>query len=202
VQLRFRTQLTSEQYVKQQGWLLATLEHCPLHPEGGCGLERLGTYGRVEPPGAKVARYYCSTGHVTFSLLPDCLAARLSSTLAEVEQVVTEVEEDAKAQVPFETTAQRLRPDVGLSGAVRWVRRRRHGVRAALVIAVGLLPSVFAGTTPTIEGFRDRFGVAAVLPEVRARIEAHLVRLPPPVGFRPGKIRPQETGADLGGPSS
>lgn len=36
---------------------------------------------------------YCPTGHYTFSLLPDSLAARLSGTLAEVEAVVRAAEE-------------------------------------------------------------------------------------------------------------
>jgi len=89
VQLRFATGLTSEECVKQNGWLLATLQRCPRHPEGGCGFARHTPYARVEPPGTLIARYYCPKDHVTFSLLPDCLAARLSSTLAEVEKVAT-----------------------------------------------------------------------------------------------------------------
>ena len=36
----------------------------------------------------RIARFYCRKGHTTFSLLPDCLASRLSSTLAAVEEVL------------------------------------------------------------------------------------------------------------------
>jgi hypothetical protein len=67
--------------LRKQGWLSATLPRCPLHPQGGCGFARHGTYERVSPPGTRVARWYCPEGHCTFSLLPDCLAARLSGTL-------------------------------------------------------------------------------------------------------------------------
>jgi hypothetical protein len=42
----------------------------------------------------QVARWYCPTGHTTFSLLPDCLASRLSGTLDADEEVVAAV--DAK----------------------------------------------------------------------------------------------------------
>jgi hypothetical protein len=63
-------------------------------PNGGCGFARHGTYyARGTPPGTEIARWYCLTGHCTFSLLPDCLAARLPGTLAEVESVVRAVEQ-------------------------------------------------------------------------------------------------------------
>ncbi|MDE0442808.1 MAG: hypothetical protein OXL38_11875, partial [Gammaproteobacteria bacterium] len=77
-----RTGLSGEQYVKAQGWRHATLARCPNHPGGGCSLARHGTYARKTPPGTRVARWYCPESHTTFSLLPDCLAARLPGTLA------------------------------------------------------------------------------------------------------------------------
>jgi len=91
MQLRFSTRLTSEEYVKQEAWQQAYLEHCPLHPNGECSLARHGTYGRVKPHGARVARWYCPESHRTFSLLPDCLASRLSGSLGEIEAVVIQV---------------------------------------------------------------------------------------------------------------
>ncbi len=206
MQLRYATELTAEQYVARQVWREATLERCPRHPEGGCGLARHGTYGRVEPPGTEIARYYCRTGHVTFSLVPDCSASRLSSTLAEVEQVADQVEQDAKAGRTAEATAHRLRPDIGLQGALRWVRRRVVAVHAALVITVGLVPGLMAGTRPTLAGFRQTLGVAQVLPAVRDRAGEHLAQIPPCVGFGPRsrsarsakKSIQQETGPDPG----
>ena len=88
VQLRFKTGLSGEQYVTAQGWRRATLARCPNHPRGGCSFARHGTYARKTPPGTRVARWYCPESRTTFSLLPDCLAARLPGTLAELEDAV------------------------------------------------------------------------------------------------------------------
>ena len=85
LQLRFRTGLSGERYVKTRGWRRATLARCPNHPHGDCPLARHGTYARKTPPGTRIARWHCPESHTTFSLLPDCLAARLPGTLAELE---------------------------------------------------------------------------------------------------------------------
>ncbi|MGQ0503852.1 MAG: hypothetical protein ACT4TC_00880 [Myxococcaceae bacterium] len=147
MQLRHESQLTSEEYVKQEAWKSASLERCPLHPEGGCGLSRHTPYSRVEPPGMKVARSYCEKGHTTFSLLPDCLASRLSSTLAAVEEVVVAVEQRATS---IEAVAEELWPDIEVQGAVRWVRRRVLAVMIALRTLKGLRPDVLSGVEPTL----------------------------------------------------
>ena len=42
---------------------------------------------------AQIARWYCRESHTTFSLLPDCLAARLLGELDEVEEVVAHAEQ-------------------------------------------------------------------------------------------------------------
>ena len=55
VQLRFQSGQTSEDYVTQQGWRKASLPCCPLHPKGGCGFARHGTYERVNPPGTRIS---------------------------------------------------------------------------------------------------------------------------------------------------
>ena len=186
VQLRFATGLTSEEYVKQEGWRLATLDRCPLHPEGGCGFARHTPYARVKPPGALIARYYCPKSHTTFSLLPDCFASRLSSSLEEVERVCTEVEERGQS---LEATAQQLRPDIGLQGAMRWMRRRVAAVASVLVAVVGLRPDLFAGRQPSLEDFRSVLGVEHVLPVLRETAAGHLAALPPPLGFGPPATR-------------
>lgn len=190
VQLRFRTGLCSEEYVKQKAWLSASLERCPLHPEGGCGFARHTPYARVEPPGALIARWYCPAGQTTFSLLPDCLASRLSSTLAEVEQVAAKVESSDEA---VEAIAAKLRPDIGQQGAVRWVRRRMMAAAVALLAAKGLRPELLAGARPTIESFRAALGVEHVLPALRELVDSQLPALPAPVGFRP-REHPDESG--------
>ena len=139
VQLRFACELTGAEYVSQGAWQKASLPRCPLHPNGGCGFTRHGTYARVTPPGTQIARWYCRTGHCTFSLLPDCLAARLPGTLAEVEAVVRAVE-----QAPsLEAACRNLRPDIELPGVLRWARRRVQAVHAALQALKGLLPDRF-----------------------------------------------------------
>ena len=161
------------------------MERCPLHPGGGCSLARHGTYERLSPPGTRIARWYCREGHCTFSLLPDCFAARLSGTLEEVEAVVTVAERAASR----EAAADGLRPDIELPGALRWLRRRLQAVYAALHLLKGLMPEHFASSWPTLEGFRSCLGVAVVLLALREVAAAHLPNLPPPLGFRPPPSR-------------
>lgn len=204
MQLRLATKLSAEEYISQRFWERASLATCPLHPEGGCRLSRHTSYERVHPP-CRVARFRCPTARVTFSLLPDCLASRLPGTLLEVEQAVEQVEH---RQVPLDELGAEMRPAEQdrdrVQGAVRYLRRRCRGVRAALTTIVGLLPERFAGHPPTLEGFRAALGVAQVLEHLREVAAAHLGGLPPPLGFgpRPSPRRKavrrlqQEAGAD------
>jgi len=185
VQLRFATTLTSTQYVNQQAWRDASLERCPLHPNGGCSFARHGTYGRVKPPGTRIPRWYCPEGHRTFSLLADCFAARLTGTLSEVEAVVLAVE-----QAPSrEAAADELRLDIELPGALRWIRRRLQAVYLALQLLRGLMPELFTTAWPTLRGFRACLGVEVALLALREVAAAHLHTLPPPLGFRPPPAR-------------
>ena len=199
MQLRFETQLTSTEYVTRQAWCQATLAACPLHPREPCGVRRHGTYGRVEPPGVRVARFYCRLGKTTFSLLPDCLASRLSSSQDEVEQVVV-IAEGAPSQ---ESAAAKLRPDIGLASALRWLRRRLGPVRATVLALVTLVPAL-SGTPPKIESVRRTLGTERALVALREQAGSHLGVLGPPVGFGP-RFKPprakrrrlqQETGTD------
>jgi hypothetical protein len=184
VQLRFACEHTGEGYVSQEAWRDASLPRCPLHPQGGCGFARHGTYERVSPPGTLIARWYCPTGHRTFSLLPDCLAARLSGTLGEVEEVVREAEQAAGLEV----ACQGLRLDIELPGALRWIRRRVRAVHASLHLLKGLFPGLFATLPTTLTAFSEHVGVGAVLGALRQIAAAVLQRLPAPLGFAP---RPQ-----------
>ena len=152
-----------------------------MHPYGGCSLARHGTYERKKPAGAQIARLYCSEGHTTFSLLPDCLAARLSGSLHDVEAVVERIEQANTV----ESAADRLRLDIELPGALRWTRRRFKPVHASLIILKGLIPEQFADYEPTLASFRQRLGVDAVLPVLREIAAVHLTFLPPPLGLRP-----------------
>jgi hypothetical protein len=181
VQLRFECPLTGADYVTQQGWLSATLPRCPLHPQGGCGFARHGTYTRVSPPGTRVARWYCPEGHCTFSLLPDCLAARLSGTLSEVEAVVRAAEQ----ALSLEAFCTHQRLDIELPGALRWVRRRVQDVHSALHRIKGVLGDAFANVAPTLSAFADHLEVEPVLVALRGLAEPWLQQVPTPLGFSP-----------------
>ena len=181
MQIRYATDLSAEQYVRQEAWKDAKLDSCPLHPEGGCGFSKNGTYRRKYPQGTKIARWYCSLGHTTFSLLPDCLASRLSGSLGEVEAVIVEVENSPTQ----EKAADNIRLDIELPGVLRWIRRRVKLVQTALSMLIELMPSIVSGCDPTICSFRSTLCVELVLPELRRRASIYLYLLPPPVGFGP-----------------
>lgn len=181
MQLRLDCDLTGEEYVTQKAWRHASLAGCPLHPAGGCGFARHGTYPRHSPPGTLIARWYCPRGHRTFSLLPDCLAARLPGTLAEVEAVVAHVEQDRSLEAACAT----LRLDIELPGVLRWARRRVQAIHASLNTLKGLMPECFAGCEPTRGAFAERLDVAIVLPVLRHIAAAYLQWLPAPLGLSP-----------------
>jgi hypothetical protein len=181
VQLRFATSVTGEEYVSQELWLDASLAHCPLHPKGGCGFARHGTYERRSPPGTRIARWYCPRGHSTFSLLPDCLAARLPGTLAEVEEVLAGVEQARS----LEAACANLRLEIGLAGVLRWVRRRVQAIHGLLNTLKGLMPERFAGCEPRLDAFAEHLGTEAVLQALRQIAALHLGALPAPAGFGP-----------------
>ena len=184
MQLRYACALTGAQYVNQRAWEQASLPRCPLHPQGGCGFTRHGTYRRVSPPGTRIARWYCPTGHRTFSLLPDCLAARLSGTLSEVEAVVRTVEQAAS----LEAACRDLRPAIELPGVLRWVRRRVQAVHTALQALKGLLPERFP-CVPTLAAFAVCLGGTEVLVALRPIGEPFLQNLSNPLGFHPSGRR-------------
>lgn len=181
VQLRFAYEDTGEEYVKRKGWQQATLSRCPLHPQGGCRFARHGTYARVSPPGTLITRYYCPEGHRTFSLLPDCYAARLSGQLSEVEALVRAVE-----QAPSQAAAcTELRLDIELPGVQRFITRRVQAVHAALRLLRGLLPDRLGQCLPTLLAFAVVLDVTDVLVVLRGIAEPWLQELPRPLGFSP-----------------
>lgn len=193
VQLRFNTGLAGEQYVTRELWRQARLDRCPLHPRGGCGFTRHGTYQRKSPAGTYIARWYCRLGHQTFSLLPDHLAARFPGTLAEIERVVAAAERASSVQA----CADALRPvTISLPSAMRWVRRRLAPVHALLPVVVAMVPQHLQGCAPTIEAFHERLvaGSAAgsvtasasgsALVRLRDLLSVHLAALAYPLGFR------------------
>jgi hypothetical protein len=187
VQLRHATTLTSEQYVSERAWREARLERCPVHAGSGCGFARHGTYRRVEPAGMRVARWYCPQGQRTWSLLPDCLSARLCGSLDDVEQAVVASESQGVAQA-----AQALRVgEVELPAAQRWLARRRRGVRAAVVALVTAMPGRL-GSVPEVGALRCVMGTDRALVALRGIGALHLHALPAPVGFLPLPLRKRD----------
>jgi len=182
MQLRFETSLSGEAYVAAQGWRMARLPSCPLHPQGGCSFSRHGTYARVTPTGTRIPRWYCPKGHRTFSLLPDFLASRLPGTLVALERVVLHAEHASSV----EAAANTLRPDdISLPSAARWIRRRTYLVRGALVGALQAAPVLFRDCQPSLTSFQGRLRGTGVLMALRTTLAVYLPRLPAPLGFAP-----------------
>ena len=179
MQLRYATGLTGEEYANTQAWREATLDRCPNHPDGGCSFASHGTYERKTPKGTRIRRWYCPQTPVTFSLLPDCLAARLPGTLAEVEEMVVAVETAGSVNGAVRTLFPQA---LDLSAPWRRIALRVRQVRLCLGIVRGLL-----GLTidPSVPAFRDALGTRCVLVYLRGRCAPHLQTLPPPLGFRP-----------------
>ena len=204
VQLRHACPLSGEAYVARSAWRDASLAACPRHPRGGCGLVRHGTYPRRTPTGMRIARYYCPTAHETFSLLPDCMASHFPGELDAMEQVVATVE-DARS---VEAAADRLRPDITLASAVRWIRRRLRPIRVALLAVVTLWPDLGTGDA-RLAGVRRALATSSALVTLRTRTASHLAVLPTPLGFHPRAARrdgrpsavPHGMGADRAGPA-
>lgn len=196
MQIRFATEVTGEEYVTRKLWQQASLEHCPLHPEGGCGFRRHTAYERKSLPGAFVARFRCPQARRTFSLLPDCLASRFPAELREMEDVVAKVEQAASQ----EAAARDLWPELELASALRKLRRWRRAVVVMLVVVRGLYPDLFVDE-PSVTAFREHLG-EPVLVALRKKVARHLHALPPPLGFgprpKPRPPRPSELQHEAG----
>ena len=185
MQLRYETGLTGEEYVSAEAWRDARLERCPNHPHGGCSFARHGTYARKTPRGTQIARWYCRDSHTTFSLLPDCLAARLPGELDTLETVVAHAE-----QAPsLAAAANELRRDaVELPGAMRWVEHRVRLVHHVLSIVIGLLPEPLARCIAEMGAVRTRLETETALRALRTLVAEQLPALPAPLGFRPHRL--------------
>jgi len=185
VQVLWKEFNAADRYVADRAWERAILCECPFHPLGGCGLRKLGTYGRVEPEGSRVARFWCPRQGASVSLLPAFLAARMSGTLDAVEAAVLAVEQAGSIAGAIEQVhpadAERA---IGPVCAQRSIRRRLRAVRAALLAIITLLPERLSGVAPTITALREVLSTERVLVVVRCIVEQHLGALPTPLGFR------------------
>lgn len=193
MQILERKAVAADAYVAQRQWESTVLCSCPFHPEGGCGLERLGSYPRVVPAGARVARFWCPRERASVSVLPAFLAARLVGTLDDVEAVVDAVTAAGSVAKAAEAVhpADASRP-LSYEAAVVSVRRRAQAVRAVLLAAITLLPARFAGLVPTLAAFRERLGVTRVLVTLRSLEERVISALPLPLGVSRRSSRGEE----------
>lgn len=156
MQIPLRTRSSAEQYIVRREWVTARLEQCPLHPLGGCGFARHGTYRRVTPFGTRIARWYCPRGHKTaFSLLPDFLAARLPGLLDSIDAAVASTSGALieftvvllRARAPNATSICRPLPIRGIPDDVRDRSRvaRRPFCRRRQFHAVPQMDTAFQG---------------------------------------------------------
>ncbi len=191
LQVRFPTSLTDEEYVSQRAWNLATAPECPWCRRRPHELAPHGFYARVKPPGTRIRRFRCRREGRTVSALPDCLAARVTGSLEEVEAAVRVAEGAASRAAAVE---QARPPGQGsLASAQRWLGRRVQWVVVLLVTVKGLHPERFTGVAPTLAGFGQQLDSETVLRALREVAAAHLAELPPPVGFRSaGGVGPGE----------
>ena len=151
----------------------------------------------------QVARWYCPKAQMTFSLLPDCMSARMGGSLDEAERVVL-----LSDSIGVEKTAMGLRVDtVLLPGALRWLRRRRLGVHAALLALVTAFPGRL-GSVAEIDAVRLALNTQRALVVLREIGADYLRTLPAPLGFarratrgaKRGNRVPHETGTDKPSP--
>ena len=180
-QVRYNTDLTVEEYISREAWWDASPPGCPFHRQGSCQLRPHGSYVRKVPVGVRVRRFRCPQSGQTVSLLPDCLAARLCGTLAEIEHVLREAIRPDSPRGGW----KRLHPSryLGTAGGRRWVGRRVERVRLCLTLLTTLLPDRCGRLEPTVEVFGTALGTAAVLVTLRSAAAAELAVLPAPVGF-------------------
>lgn len=190
MQINYNTHLSTRDYIKQSGWQNARLKTCPNNPDGDCRLHRHGTYARKYPDGMRVARHYCRSCRMTFSLLPVFMAAGCPGTLDDIEQAVL-VHEDCGT---VSQALKHVRPNHhgDIRAQRRWLQRRTTAAHLMLATVKGLLPDLWSGVAPTLASFRQKGPPAHVLMTLRIQCEPWLRTLPRPVGFH-RRERPVES---------
>ena len=83
-----------------------------------------------------------------------------------------------------EAAADGLRPDVGWTSAVRWIRRRLRVVRATLVTVVTILPALL-GVAAQVTAVRTALDTDQALVRLRTEVDTWLHAVPRPLGFAP-----------------
>lgn len=127
----------------------------------------------------------------------------MGGSLDETEEVVALSE-----RIGVEKAAMEFRVgEVELPGCLRWLRRRRLGVHAALLALITALPGQL-GTVAEIEAMRLALSKQRLLVTMREIGAGHLESLPAPLGFgrrvaaraKRGNRPQHETGTDKPSP--
>ena len=157
-----------------------------------------------------VARYFCYTEEITFSLLPDFLCSRVSGTLEEVEAVVSMIENVADIASSDETgldsisvtdpdfvgEIEKTEMDMNLYDSItsdsRWTYRRLIWVFNLLMIMITQFPEMFGDCRPTLSSFRSVLGPGSILVQLRILAGDKVHELPLPVGLNPHPSRLHE----------
>jgi hypothetical protein len=139
---------------------------------------------------------------MTFSLIPDCLAARMPGTLEQVEQAAAGVQRARQQGASLEQQAEALRPPsespdaVEPRSAVAWMKRRHRAVVVALVGVIAVMPEVFEACEPTLAAVSERVDDGnGVLLALRRMAGERLGEIPTSVSVGP-------KGRGGGGPNS
>ena len=193
MQISYHTRHSDKDYIKQSGWQNARLYDCPNNPGGTCRLHRHGTYARKYPDGMRIARHYCRSCQMTFSLLPTFMAAGCPGTLDEIEDAVL-VHEDCGT---VSQSLQRIRAGHGNHARTqrRWLQRRIEAVHLLLATVKGLFPDLYGEVVPTLASFHQKGPPSQLLRTLRIQCEPWLQTLPCPVGFDP-VTKPVESQTD------
>ena len=187
MQIRYQVNVSSvHEYNEQNLHEKAELKQCPFHPKGGCGFRRHSYYLRLIPIKCKIPRWYCRIAHTTISLLPDFLPSRLSGTLKDVEEVVLEY----LKHPTLVSAAEAIRPDIGLQGALRWLRRRLVYVDNILKVAAGTLSPI--GHKSLLQ-LQTLFNVDYILPHLREKLKHRLYKMKHILGLISSHPEPVDT---------
>jgi hypothetical protein len=112
----------------------------------------------------------------------------MQGSLAGIEAAVVEAESTS-----HEAAAEKLRPDIGYEGSLRWLRRRVRSVHRALEAVMDLRLEPLAPIhVSSITAFQQALGRVSVLVELRALLEADLPFIPSPLGFLTASPRSRE----------
>jgi len=183
VQLIHQTTLSSEDYIYNKEWQKASLDYCPHSNQSTCRVHRHGSYARNNPKDLRIARFYCPTCQMTFSMLPSFMSARTPGTLQDLEDAALAMEECDT----LSAAQERIRPGYACSkdGQRRWFDRRVRWVQLALVMACSLFPDTYANTPMRLGAFRAQGATTTFLMTLRESAPNRLQSMSHPVGLKP-----------------